>query len=41
MKLDKKYSRGLRFVLLEEPGKPVVERVGLKTLEKAYAEVTS
>jgi 3-dehydroquinate synthase len=40
MKLDKKYSRGMRFVLLEEPGKPVVVRVAQKTLEKAFAEVS-
>ena len=41
MKLDKKYSRGMRFVLLEGPGKPVVTRVAQKTLEKAFAEVSS
>jgi shikimate kinase/3-dehydroquinate synthase len=39
MKIDKKYSRGLRFVLLTEPGKPVVQRVPQKMLERAFAEV--
>jgi hypothetical protein len=39
--IDKKYSRGLRFVLLEKPGKPVVTRVAQKVLERAFAEVAS
>jgi 3-dehydroquinate synthase len=41
MMIDKKYSRGLRFVLLEKPGKPVVTRVAQKVLERAFAEVAS
>ncbi len=40
MKLDKKYSKGLRFVLLEEPGKPVLSRVSDAVLEAAFTEVT-
>jgi 3-dehydroquinate synthase len=40
MKVDKKYAGGMRFVLLEEPGKPVVTRVAQKVLERAFAEVT-
>jgi 3-dehydroquinate synthetase len=40
MKIDKKYSRGMRFVLLTEPGNPVVVRVAQKVLEKAFAEVS-
>ena len=41
MMVDKKYSRGLRFVLLERPGKPVVTKVAAKILEKAFKEVSS
>ena len=39
MELDKKYSRGLRLVLLRKIGDPVVERVPVKVLERAFREV--
>jgi 3-dehydroquinate synthetase len=39
MALDKKYAKGLRFVLLEEPGKPVVKPVADDVLEAAFREV--
>jgi 3-dehydroquinate synthase len=39
MALDKKYAKGLRFVLLEEPGKPVVAPVSEDVLEAAFREV--
>jgi 3-dehydroquinate synthase len=39
MALDKKYAKGLRFVLLEEPGKPVVKPVADDILEAAFREV--
>ena len=39
MALDKKYAKGLRFVLLEEPGKPVVTPVPDEVLEAAFREV--
>ncbi len=41
MLLDKKYAKGMRFVLLEEPGKPVVTSVPDNILAAAFAEVTS
>ena len=41
MALDKKYAKGLRFVLLEEPGKPVVSPVADDVLEAAFGEVAS
>lgn len=41
MTMDKKYSRGLRFVLLEGLGRPVVKTVPEKVLRKALAEVTA
>jgi 3-dehydroquinate synthetase len=39
MTLDKKYAKGLRFVLLTEPGKPVVKPVSDDVLEAAFREV--
>jgi shikimate kinase / 3-dehydroquinate synthase len=41
MGMDKKYARGIRLVVLEEPGRPVVRAVPEKTLKRAFAEVSS
>lgn len=40
MGMDKKYARGLRLVLLEGSGRPVVRAVGERTLRRAFAEVS-
>lgn len=40
MGMDKKYVRGLRFVLLEQLGRPIVCSVPDKTLRRAFAEVS-
>lgn len=41
MAMDKKYSGGLRLVLLEEIGRPVVRSVPDKVLRRAFAEVAT
>jgi 3-dehydroquinate synthase len=40
MMVDKKYAKGLRFVLLKQPGETVVDRVPQKVLAKAFEEVS-
>jgi 3-dehydroquinate synthase len=40
MRIDKKYAKGSRLVLLEAPGKPVVVRVARKDLVKAFEAVS-
>jgi hypothetical protein len=39
--MDKKYSGGLRLVLLEGAGRPVVRSVPEKVLRRAFAEVAA
>ncbi|MGH2759384.1 MAG: 3-dehydroquinate synthase [Actinomycetota bacterium] len=41
MGMDKKYAKGVRLVILEGLGKPVVRTVPEKTLKRAFAEVSS
>jgi shikimate kinase / 3-dehydroquinate synthase len=41
MRIDKKYDRGVRLVLLKEPGTPIVRKVDSKVLKKAYESVAA
>ncbi len=41
MGMDKKYARGVRLVVLEEPGRPVLRAVPEKTLKRAFNEVSA
>lgn len=41
MTMDKKYAGGVRFVLLEEPGRPVLRSVPERVLRRAYEDVAS
>lgn len=41
MGMDKKYKRGMRLVVLDRLGKPVVRAVPERTLKRAFAEVAS